>query len=164
MPADPFRRACVVAGCPRPVTTRGKCAVHARQADGLRGLHADRHLGARLYQTPEWRALRAAVLAVRPLCECPACLAGPRRERADTVHHVRPHGGDPRVFFDPANLAAFASACHARLHRAARTGGDAGAAGEKYARPVGGLPRGRALRAASGFAKGVGAANGGRRG
>jgi 5-methylcytosine-specific restriction endonuclease McrA len=121
MPANPFRRACVVAGCPRPVHVGGKCAVHARQADALRGLDSDRHLGAALYQTREWRALRDAVLALHPFCECARCVTERRRERATVVHHVEPHGGNPRRFWDPHNLLALSAACHAALHAAARS-------------------------------------------
>ena len=126
MPGDPFSRACAVAGCPRPVHYRGRCQAHARQTDATRGLHADRHVGAALYRSPEWRALRAAVLAMRPLCECSACVTGPRRERASVVHHVKPHGGNPARFFDPHNLQALSKVCHDRLTAGARAGGPPG--------------------------------------
>ena len=149
MPGDPFKRACVVAGCPNPPHVRGRCQAHARQADELRGLNADRHLGAALYASREWRELRAAVLGVRPLCECVTCLSSGRRERADTVHHIEPHGGKWARFFDPSNLRALSAACHARLHRevdrAIPISTDRSAA----------RPGGRAPRAASGFAKGT---------
>jgi hypothetical protein len=153
MPANPFRRACVVAGCPRPVHVGGKCAVHARQADALRGLDSDRHLGAALYQTREWRALREAVLALHPFCECARCVTERRRERATVVHHVRRHGGDVRAFFDPSNLIALSKPCHSALHASGAAGG--GTALESSKPRSVGIPRGRAPVAPLGSLKGV---------
>jgi hypothetical protein len=152
VPANPFRSACLVAGCARPVHYRGKCAVHARQADELRGLASDRHQGSALYASREWRDLRAAVLALRPLCECPACVTGPRRERATVVHHVEPHGGRRDRFFDPHNLIALSKACHSALHAAA---GGGGMPVKNSGGVVGGLPGGRAPVAPLGSLKGV---------
>lgn len=116
MPANPFRRACSVAGCSQAPTFRGRCAVHARQVDGARAIGTDRQVGRSLYSTLEWRTLRAALLALHPFCECEVCVSGPRREYADHVHHIRPHGGDRRLFFARENLMLLSAACHARLH------------------------------------------------
>ena len=116
VPANPFRRACSVAGCSQAPTFRGRCAVHARQVDGARSIGTDRERGRSLYATREWRELRAVLLALHPFCECEACVTGPRREYADHVHHIRPHGGDRRRFFARENLMLLSAACHARLH------------------------------------------------
>lgn len=148
MSGQPFRRACLVHGCPRPVHSRGRCLVHARQADEARGLDSDRRYLA-LYRSPEWRALRAAMLEARPWCECPACVAGPRRELATVVHHVQPHGGDRRRFFDPLNLQPLSKACHDRLTGASRGGGR-----PKVAGPAARGPRPSLARAAGGSAPG----------
>jgi len=131
----PYQRACPVAGCPRPAGPRGRCAVHERVADELRGLASDR-LHADLYQSPQWRRLRASVLAAHPWCECPGCRAVGPRWRATTVHHIRPHGGDPALFFDRRNLLAVTSMCHNVLTNAERAGG----AGPMARRSIGDKP------------------------
>ena len=116
MPADPFRRACLTAGCGAAPTYRGRCAAHARQVDAQRSIGADRQAGRSLYATKEWRQLRAVLLALHPWCECQACVTGPRREYADLVHHLKPHHGDRRLFFARENLQLLSARCHSRLH------------------------------------------------
>jgi 5-methylcytosine-specific restriction protein A len=111
-----MKASCLVFGCGDPVMARGRCAKHARQVDAARSIGVDRQAGRGLYGTPAWKELRAVLLALHPWCECAACVAGPPREYADLVHHVRPHGGDRQLFFDPANLQVLAASCHSRLH------------------------------------------------
>ena len=123
MPLSPFSRACSIAGCPQPPGPRGLCAAHRATLDGLRGLGSDRFLGAALYRSERWRVLRLAVLARYPCCQCDACLSSARPLAADAVHHVVPHRGDPRAFFDEAKLIAVNEACHNRITRQARGGG-----------------------------------------
>lgn len=153
-------RGCAVFGCSAPVVYRARCARHARQVDEARSIGADRQAGAALYRSREWQRVRAAVLAAAPCCQCPACLAGPRREIPTVVHHIRPHGGDPRVFFDLRNLQALAKACHDRL-----TAGARGREGDQnFAMPTPPKPRGRVARAAGGSRLRAGAAKGATRG
>ena len=116
MPANPFSRACLVAGCPNAPTFRGRCATHGGQVDAQRSIGTDRQIGRSLYSTREWRELRAVLLALHATCECPSCVTGPRREWADVVHHIRAHHGDRRLFFARENLMLLSAACHARLH------------------------------------------------
>jgi len=150
MPADPFSRACLVAGCARPPHSRGRCQAHARQADELRGLTADRHLGAALYASSQWRALRAAVLALNPWCQCADCAASGRYHKATVIHHREPHGGDSRLFFAPSNLQALAKPCHDRLTAAG------GRALESLKSRPAAKPRGRDVRPAPGLSRGSG--------
>jgi 5-methylcytosine-specific restriction protein A len=64
-----------------------------------------------VYQTPEWRAARAAFLA-RP--ENRLCCCGCGRV-ADMVDHRVPHRGDMALFWDRANWQAMANIpCHQR--------------------------------------------------
>jgi 5-methylcytosine-specific restriction protein A len=106
--------ACLVAGCPRPVTSRGRCHRHGASIDACRGLGSDR-LHEKLYHSARWRRLRAFVLAETPLCQCDDCHQAGRVRAAGVVHHRQPHGGDPERFFDSANLQALAKTCHDRL-------------------------------------------------
>lgn len=48
------------------------------------------------YNTPAWRAIRAAQLAAKPLCE--RCEARGRVTPATTVNHKVPHRGDWNLF------------------------------------------------------------------
>lgn len=66
----------------------------------------------KLYQTREWRALRAAVLAERPFCV--ECEREGRLVQAAVVDHIRPHKGDAALFWCRANLAPMCAACHNR--------------------------------------------------
>jgi 5-methylcytosine-specific restriction protein A len=58
-----------------------------------------------LYDSPAWKALRAAVLAAHPWCGC-----GARTTEVDHVRAVR-DGGAP---LDEANLEALCKPCHSR--------------------------------------------------
>lgn len=68
-----------------------------------------------LYDTPQWRFLRAEHLRLEPLCR--DCRTEGRATAATTVDHVRPHRGDERVFFDAGSLQ---SLC--RRHHNQKTG------------------------------------------
>ncbi len=110
---------------PPAVAQREQTQRLARETDRRR-----RNDSARaLYKTARWGQLRAAQLALHPLCQCEACGEGLRRTTAATVvDHIRPHRGDEALFFDPANLRSMAKPCHDR----------------KTAREDGGFGRGRA--------------------
>jgi 5-methylcytosine-specific restriction protein A len=109
VPNAPLRQ-CRHPGC--AVLTNGtRCPAHAAQAEGERAQrkvewrrrHADR---LALYQTPEWRRLRAVVLAEE--ADCRVC-----GERATVVDHIVPHLGDLMVFLDRRNLQPLCKRCHA---------------------------------------------------
>jgi 5-methylcytosine-specific restriction protein A len=110
-----YQAACGVFACPRPVTARGRCAIHNRALEQTRGLDSDRHRGAALYRSARWRRLRRRLLNARPLCECSDCHRNHRVLPATRVHHIRHHGGDPDVFFDERNLQPVAERCHNRI-------------------------------------------------
>lgn len=55
-----------------------------------------------------WQKLRAAYLALHPLCECGCGYA------ATVVDHKRPHMGDPALMYSWDNLSAMTKACHDR--------------------------------------------------
>lgn len=66
----------------------------------------------RLYDTPDWRWLRAAHIAQHPLCV--ECLGRGVRRPAIVVDHIKPHGGDVDLFFDIENLQSLCRPCHSR--------------------------------------------------
>jgi 5-methylcytosine-specific restriction protein A len=96
---------CTVPGCHQFATGR-HCAVHAVQAEQARPNYAIR----RWYRTTRWRALRAQVLREAAYCcaECKQVVAA-----LEVDHRVR-HGGDPRLFWDRANVQALCRSCHSR--------------------------------------------------
>jgi hypothetical protein len=119
-------RACLVHACGAPVVSRGRCAKHGRQVDAARSVGTDRQAGAALYQSREWRELRALVIGLHPFCMCGECVSGRRRWPSTVVHHRDAHGGDPRKFFDVRNLIALSKGCHDRITAGARGGSFSG--------------------------------------
>ena len=62
------------------------------------------------YHTAQWRRLRRVVLNEEPLCRF--CQQTGRITPADTVDHIRPHGGDWDLFVDRENLQGLCRMCH----------------------------------------------------
>ena len=60
----------------------------------------------RPYLTPAWKALRARVLARDQICR--AC----RMVRATHADHIKPHRGDPALFWDITNIQGLCRSCH----------------------------------------------------
>ncbi len=64
----------------------------------------------RLYKSARWTRLRQRVLDADPLCRY--CLEAEIVEEAKVVDHIRPHKGDPELFWDQDNLQPLCEACH----------------------------------------------------
>ena len=112
LPIKPCRHA----GCPELVRGGGYCEKHKtedrsvkREIQGERGSSARYH---NLYFTRRWREMRAAQLVAEPFCR--ECGKMGRRTRAEDVDHIKPHRGDKRIFYDPANLQSLCHSCHSR--------------------------------------------------
>jgi len=67
----------------------------------------------RLYNNPQWRRLRAEVLAADPLCWY--CQEANKIIAADTVDHIVPHKGDETLFWERSNLRSCCTSCHNHL-------------------------------------------------
>jgi hypothetical protein len=63
-----------------------------------------------MYSSRQWRQTRAEQL--RRHLDCAMCTAEGKRVRASVADHAKPHPGDPRLFFDPANLASLCQHHH----------------------------------------------------
>ena len=59
-----------------------------------------------------WRKIRAAQLAMEPLCRM--CLAEGKYTPATDVDHIIPHRGNPRLMYDVDNLQSLCHSCHSR--------------------------------------------------
>lgn len=120
VPQRPLRP-CARPGCPN-LTTGYYCPIHQQQAEERRKRqqqHYDRFVrdkqAAAFYRSPEWLALREAVLA-RDHGLCQRCLQEGRITPADTVHHIVELREDWSRRLDPANLVSLCTACHNAVH------------------------------------------------
>ena len=103
------KRPCVHPGCPE-LSHESRCEKHRKQErrehDEHRGSSADRGYGA------HWRKIRLAFLAQYPLCAL--CQRERKLAPATVVDHIRPHRGNPELFYDPENLQALCKPCHSK--------------------------------------------------
>lgn len=114
-------RPCRHPGCFR-LTSSGWCAEHqpeASQQTDRKSDAASRRTDRRseeakqrhkLYNTKRWLVLRADQLLREPFCR--ECAKRGERVYATDVDHIRPHGGDRALFYDPGNLQSLCHACH----------------------------------------------------
>lgn len=109
MPSKP-KRPCAYPRCPI-LTTERFCDNHAKQQakryDQERGTAAQRGYDAR------WRKARLRFLRQNPLCV--ECQRHGKLTPATVVDHIRPHKGDPVLFWDSENnWQALCATCHNR--------------------------------------------------
>ena len=71
----------------------------------------------KLYNTAEWKRLRAAQLAKEPACRFCLAFNPEAPSPATVVDHIIPHKGDRDLFFDPDNLQSLDAPCHDQLKR-----------------------------------------------
>jgi 5-methylcytosine-specific restriction protein A len=64
----------------------------------------------RLYNSRQWKAMRAAQLAAHPWCA--KCSSSSALVMASEVDHITPHNGDPILFFDASNLQSLCKPHH----------------------------------------------------
>ena len=64
----------------------------------------------RLYDRVRWKRRRAAFLAANPLCRM--CEQQSRATLATVVDHIKPHKGDPELFFDESNWQGLCKTDH----------------------------------------------------
>ena len=99
---------CVVPGCSQFASGR-RCRSHAVISEHARPNYTTR----RWYRTPTWRALRAQILRAQGY-QCADCR---QVVAALEIDHIAKHEGDPRRFWDRANLQALCRSCHQRKTR-----------------------------------------------
>ncbi|NLS91804.1 MAG: HNH endonuclease [Planctomycetaceae bacterium] len=108
MPSKPLKT-CSTPGCPN-LASSGKCdACKAKGGSG--GQRAPwRAQSQKWYGSYRWKEARRRYLIRHPLCV--ACEAAGRIEPATILDHIRPHRGDPRLFWDVSNWRVLCLACH----------------------------------------------------
>lgn len=73
------------------------------------------------YKTARWRKMRLRQLKRHPLCQCVHCQECGLV--ADTVDHIKPHRGDPKLFWDERNIQSMNRDCHNRYKQSQERGG-----------------------------------------
>ncbi len=97
---------CSYPGCNALVRSASRCPDHVN-AGVLREPETKS-----MYNSPRWKAMRTKQLQDHPWCA--ACLSRNIYEPAEEVDHIRPHRGDPILFFDDQNLQSLSKQCHSR--------------------------------------------------
>lgn len=105
MPARALRP-CSIPGCSVLVRSGSRCRKHINA-----GVQREPDTKS-MYNSPRWKAMRIQQLQDHPWCQ--ACLTLGIYEPAEEVDHIRPHRGDPNLFFDDANLQSLSKQCHSR--------------------------------------------------
>ena len=105
MPYKP-KKPCTHPGCPELVENGKYCEKHKH-------LHPEesRSASSRGYGR-EWQKASKQYLATHPLCV--QCMAEGRYVKATVVDHIRPHRGDPVLFWDRGNWQALCKEHHDR--------------------------------------------------
>jgi len=106
MPTKP-KVPCQHPGCPELVPSGTKyCEKH-------KALHPEdiRSAGSRGYGRA-WQKARKEYLNAHPLCV--ECLKQGRYVKATDVDHIKPHRGDPTLFWDRDNWQSLCHRCHSK--------------------------------------------------
>lgn len=106
---------CAAPGCQLLARDGTRCARHsAEREDGKRQarrkfdrMRAD-DPGRKLLNTAAWKRASRAYRTAHPMCEC-GC-----GRFSEVVDHIKPHRGDPALFWDQGNWQALAEVCHNR--------------------------------------------------
>lgn len=101
MPMKP-KRPCRHPGCPK-LTDGLYCEEH-------KAMHRDRAGSGERGYDRRWQKARARYLKANPLCV--QCRKRGVYVKADVVDHIRPHRGDPILFWDESNWQSLCKACH----------------------------------------------------
>lgn len=117
MPRKPLKP-CSVPGC-SVLVERGRCEKHSRRPSTRPAAEtraAWYEQARRMYDSARWRfGWQPQLLAEQPLCA--SCKADGRVTPATVADHIRPHRGDPELFWDWSNLQGLCEACHNRKSR-----------------------------------------------
>lgn len=106
---------CKMKGCDNPVSKEGDyCSQHINEPHNSLRERSNRFRRSKLYQTPEWRALRKRKL--KDTGECVICGSTHQLE----VHHIQPHRDNVDLFLDYYNLTVLCRECHFIITRRGR--------------------------------------------
>ena len=106
MPMKP-KKPCRHPGCPK-LTDGLYCEEHEALHRG------DRASSSKRGYNRQWQKARARYLKAHPLCV--QCLKEGHAVTATVVDHIRPHRGDPVLFWDEKNWQSLCKPCHEKRH------------------------------------------------
>ena len=106
MPMKP-KKPCRHPGCPK-LTDGLYCEEHEALHRG------DRASSSKRGYNRQWQKARARYLKAHPLCV--QCLKEGHAVTATVVDHIRPHRGDPVLFWDEKNWQSLCKPCHDKRH------------------------------------------------
>lgn len=102
------RRVPRICACQKVVPAGERCACQITQERARKARHDARRPSARERgYTAEWERARADYLRQHPFCMHNRC-----GRPATVVHHVKPHRGDKRLFWDRSNWMPACQPCH----------------------------------------------------
>lgn len=78
--------------------------------DHVRDSGLDRESATRRGYDRKWQHARSRYLSANPLCV--NCYKDGRFVKATVVDHIKPHRGDPKLFWDENNWQALCKKCH----------------------------------------------------
>jgi len=107
----PSKAAKFCAKCSRLAVSGGLCEVHQKQSQQQAYQRRD-NKWLYLYHDPQWDRLRDAQLAKDPFCA--ECRGEHLLTPASVADHIKPHKGDPKLFYDADNLQSMCKQHHDR--------------------------------------------------
>lgn len=102
---------CLKPGCSK-LLPEGRAYCPEHDAERRAGRQDDATAHKQWYDSARWQRLRAEVLRDAPFCV--HCQAERIHRLATEVDHIRKHEGDPRLFWDRANLQGLCKPHHTR--------------------------------------------------
>ncbi len=106
MPRKP-KKPCRYPGCPE-LTEDRYCPEHQKERD--REYNRTNRPFRKLYNSVRWQRLRKRFLLEHPLCV--ECERLGRITPATVVDHIKPHEGNPELFWNENNLQSLCKPCH----------------------------------------------------
>lgn len=79
------------------------------------------YLTQKWYQTGRWKRERKEHLKKHPYCQCPHHRG--KYVPGNVVDHIKPHKGDPRLFWDKTNRQTLTKECHDKFKQSEEKGG-----------------------------------------
>lgn len=106
MPRKP-KKPCRHPGCPE-LTEDRYCPAHRKELS--REYNKSNRPYQKFYNTTRWQRLRKRFLLEHPLCV--ECERLGRITPATVVDHIKPHEGNPEMFWDEDNVQSLCKPCH----------------------------------------------------
>lgn len=106
MPYKP-KTICTIISCNEFAIKYGLCNKHIKEKYQTQNQTRDKNI-THLYSSPSWDRLREQHLRKQPFCiQCKSVILL-------QVDHIKPHQGNPLLFYGESNLQTLCKSCHSR--------------------------------------------------